>query len=596
MALTKTFDRVRGDVFGSFADLIADTKTYANDTLLYVPSIEATYKCVSASGNLGQTNAGGQELDVVKVENGYDIRAFGAVGDGSNDDQPAFLLAYAAGDVWVPEGTFAFKNPADLTTGSRKIKGNGTFVFHAGYVTSREGTANEQLYFFNVGTDGSRPNTASNVPISNVRFEGLTFDGTAPASVSGSTVIYKSCHIEVGIGSGEVDIVGCKFINARKNPTGDTRATIFGRTQSYEVKVDRCLFDNPTGGAIGSAGGLAFSGDKSTCTNSTFINSSDASISFDNATNCIAYGNTIKTFVETSGELTSVGALVHISYGCVNCSFVDNHLIGVSNVGIYVFSNLTFGDHKNLNISNNIIDGGNATSDGSTSFLIDCDQYVSKSIINNNTLHGVTNYASGSFCIRVYPRDNQVCNNIISDLDEDGNRAAATTGGLLIRFDDDAKEVFHATGNIIKAGLVGIELSSGDYLNQKQMIIEDNTIVADTTNGSNTSVYGIDISNSGTRYLRINNNSFHGTFSSEWAGTWDYIAYFQGSNLSHMKPQTQIGYQNKVLYRAAAPTTKDWLVGDIIYNVTPSAGGNIGWVCVTAGTPGTWKSFGTIAS
>lgn len=46
---------------------------------------------------------------------------------------------------------------------------------------------------------------------------------------------------------------------------------------------------------------------------------------------------------------------------------------------------------------------------------------------------------------------------------------------------------------------------------------------------------------------------------------------------------------------SAAPTTGTWKVGDIVYNDTPTAGGFIGWVCVTAGTPGTWKTFGAIS-
>jgi hypothetical protein len=46
----------------------------------------------------------------------------------------------------------------------------------------------------------------------------------------------------------------------------------------------------------------------------------------------------------------------------------------------------------------------------------------------------------------------------------------------------------------------------------------------------------------------------------------------------------------------AAPTTGTWVVGDIVYQATPVAGGNIGFVCVTAGTPGTWKTFGAIAA
>lgn len=44
----------------------------------------------------------------------------------------------------------------------------------------------------------------------------------------------------------------------------------------------------------------------------------------------------------------------------------------------------------------------------------------------------------------------------------------------------------------------------------------------------------------------------------------------------------------------AAPSTGTWTRGTVLFNVTPSAGGNTGWICVTAGTPGTWKEFGTI--
>jgi hypothetical protein len=43
------------------------------------------------------------------------------------------------------------------------------------------------------------------------------------------------------------------------------------------------------------------------------------------------------------------------------------------------------------------------------------------------------------------------------------------------------------------------------------------------------------------------------------------------------------------------PTSGTWERGDIVWHSQPSAGGNIGWVCTSAGTPGTWKTFGTIA-
>jgi hypothetical protein len=46
----------------------------------------------------------------------------------------------------------------------------------------------------------------------------------------------------------------------------------------------------------------------------------------------------------------------------------------------------------------------------------------------------------------------------------------------------------------------------------------------------------------------------------------------------------------------AAPTTNTYEQGDIFYNSAPAASGFIGWVCVTGGTPGTWKTFGAISA
>jgi hypothetical protein len=47
---------------------------------------------------------------------------------------------------------------------------------------------------------------------------------------------------------------------------------------------------------------------------------------------------------------------------------------------------------------------------------------------------------------------------------------------------------------------------------------------------------------------------------------------------------------------SAAPVAGTWVVGDIVYHSAPAAAGFIGWVCTTAGTPGTWKTFGAISA
>ncbi len=48
--------------------------------------------------------------------------------------------------------------------------------------------------------------------------------------------------------------------------------------------------------------------------------------------------------------------------------------------------------------------------------------------------------------------------------------------------------------------------------------------------------------------------------------------------------------------RAAAPSTGTHVAGEVVFNADPIAGGFIGWVCVTGGSPGTWKSWGVISA
>lgn len=55
-------------------------------------------------------------------------------------------------------------------------------------------------------------------------------------------------------------------------------------------------------------------------------------------------------------------------------------------------------------------------------------------------------------------------------------------------------------------------------------------------------------------------------------------------------------YHSIVAYLTAIPTTRFWPRGTIAHNVTPSAGGAPGWVCVTAGTPGTWRAMANLAA
>lgn len=48
------------------------------------------------------------------------------------------------------------------------------------------------------------------------------------------------------------------------------------------------------------------------------------------------------------------------------------------------------------------------------------------------------------------------------------------------------------------------------------------------------------------------------------------------------------------IYAENPPGSGNYGLGDIVWNTNPRAGGNIGWVCTRAGSPGVWHRFGDI--
>ena len=52
----------------------------------------------------------------------------------------------------------------------------------------------------------------------------------------------------------------------------------------------------------------------------------------------------------------------------------------------------------------------------------------------------------------------------------------------------------------------------------------------------------------------------------------------------------------KTIHDTAPPTSGTWQAGDKVWHSAPAADGNVGWVCVLGGSPGTWKEFGRISS
>jgi len=57
-----------------------------------------------------------------------------------------------------------------------------------------------------------------------------------------------------------------------------------------------------------------------------------------------------------------------------------------------------------------------------------------------------------------------------------------------------------------------------------------------------------------------------------------------------------VRFQNKKMEVGnSIPTIGLFNQGDIVWHDAPAPGGNLGWICIRTGTPGEWRSFGTIS-
>lgn len=127
--------------------------------------------------------------------------------------------------------------------------------------------------------------------------------------------------------------------------------------------------------------------------------------------------------------------------------------------------------------------------------------------------------------------------------------------------------------NILSAVNAGISVASGKYI----------TVNGNTMTGITGSGRGLVLPTSGVLFVSVMSNVTN--------ATTPVILSIDGT-----VTQSGNSWNPTVQYRSASPTSGTWRVGDIVYNTSPAASGVIGWVCVTAGTPGSWKSFGNISA
>jgi hypothetical protein len=140
---------------------------------------------------------------------------------------------------------------------------------------------------------------------------------------------------------------------------------------------------------------------------------------------------------------------------------------------------------------------------------------------------------------------------LLAGIDASADEANATFEGLVIR------------GNVVKSlnttdDVTGIQtVNAGDAGDLSDVIIAGNVVDGCLTAGIDPSVAG---------------------------QTWNNVV----NGVMCQRDVVQM------TYGTTAPTTSTWAVGAICWNTTPADSGWVGWVCKTAGTPGSWRGFGVL--
>lgn len=160
---------------------------------------------------------------------------------------------------------------------------------------------------------------------------------------------------------------------------------------------------------------------------------------------------------------------------------------------------------------------------------------------------------------------------------------------------------YRGTGN----GTIGGKLFGTNQLNQtfREVLLDSNL---------EQTLPGVRISKSSSNMIKIERSV--PAVDSEWLGNMFYdvaatfwgrigmraVALDAGQEASVLLLQSKFGGAANgigITFGAAAPTLYGkYKRGDVVWNSAPAAGGPAFWVCVTAGTPGTWKAGPNLAA
>lgn len=507
----------------------------------------------------------------------FNVLDYGADRSGISDSTAAIQAAYDAipssgGSIYFPSGTYILSDTITITKNNVCLYGDsdatiftpatfpsGQKAFH---IDGADGCTVKNLNFL---ADGSAVGcsfyiyggSVTNLSVSDCRFRRSAY---CAVQVGGERIRVSNCDFLENYNFGvqfyladQVAITNCTF--DKSGDTGVEPLADYGRGivvwRSTNVVISNCTVKNS------SEYGVRFA---------SFISETTANDSCA-ISNCVFENNGTKASGDRIDLFLTNGSDLLKSIAVSNCSFkINDNAVGLGIEG------------TNISVTNCVVKPLNDFSNARGILFYKAFNAVISSCVFEN-LTRTTNFSNTGVSSEIL-----ITNNTF-------NNCATIAGGLAtganIRICNNYA-VHGGTGTTDFAIFSGSDVDnlvvSGNVVDGFYRFMEVGDNVAVISNNVTLNTTDIAVRKYGTT---LDNLIIYGN-------TWDVLC--APTELSFTNKGGVGKSSNKTLYLTTTPTQLDFKVGDVVYNTSPSAGGNIGWVCTTAGTPGTWKTFGAISA
>lgn len=564
----------------------------------------------------------------------------GCVGDGSTNDWTAMVAVVASGlNVIIADGNFKLNDAITLATAGQMISCDGT-----GSVT--QGTDNKNLFEI----------TSDNVTVEEITAYGFGASGDPNTrtdnkfieAINVENIRIQHCNV-FNFAFAGIYLQGCKNCIVSENliwgsitTSHDSSSDImtWGTCKNIIIVGNLCLSDSDVGIAVG-----ALQGDANITITANIVctvNSSGAIIDPSQRRRCIA-----THYSTDADELNYITVSSNICSGSLNAGIYFNGWGGaidvlgnvVSNTGINTVDESLSGgismqgSCRAMLIANNVVSDQLSDAVGCINVYRSTDAGITANIgsliVTGNVCHD-----SASFGINVLGTterclisDNQVWNVNYHAIfvagytseDTEGLRIShnvvfldtSTCCGVYMDTQGGTNPVFVHDNSLFYAGTKGTPSANAGIYNRFTNLIAYNNHIK----GFDTGIYAGDDHTGRSLNTRIGWNYFEdldiaivGRSSSAHAiivcdpssifdnctlksdGDTYYDATRWGRIISAISTTLIEIWSN------GSPSLGTYVAGDRAFNTSVSAGGWIGTVCTTGGTPGTWKNWGAIAA